>query len=180
MRQYHTSSFLKKIHKILHQSFSPQSVKTIFPAKSASGNFSKLALIGFVFSLLWSICLLPTTIRYTDYVVYYTKYQDESRRGGEIKISQWLLSRITFRVNVQGIVMLDALSSMLEAWILNSACYCGRIIWVVSQFLPERAEFADGGYFGTSNNVMRLLAILAGRSIFAKSCSDSVICSSTW
>lgn len=35
------------------------------------------------------------------------------------------------------------------------------------------------GYLGTSNKVIRLWAILAGRSIFAISCNDSVISSST-
>jgi len=66
--QYHTSSFLKKIHKILHPPFLLQSVKTIFPAKSTSGNFSKLALIGFVFSALIH---LSSASHYTIYGLCY-------------------------------------------------------------------------------------------------------------
>jgi len=46
-----TSSFLKKIHKILHRPFSPQPAKNKPPSQIAPGNVSKLALIGFVLSL---------------------------------------------------------------------------------------------------------------------------------
>ncbi len=39
----------------------------------------------------------------------------------------------------------------------------------------DKYSFRNRNYLGTTNKVMRLPAILAGRSTFAKSCNNSVI-----
>jgi len=52
------------------------------------------------------------------------------------------------------------------------------LVYILFVLISSKTSSANTNYLGTINKVIRLPAILAGRSTFAKSCNNSVMCSS--